>query len=174
MIPNALGYGVLIRWGAGLLFLALCCGGLVRCGYERGTAKLEAERAVHAAVLDDLAAKTARAARLAEEASKAAAIERQANDKRFDDAKRQADQAGRDLAAALRSGAQRLQPWWGANCPGAAAGDAASVAGGQDGDARLRSEGAASLIAAADHADRWIGWLQAELTSTRNACGVNP
>ena len=174
VIPNALGYGVLIRWGAGLLFLALCCGALVKCGYDKGTAKLEAERAAHKAVLDNLAAKTARAARLAEEASKAAAIERQANDKRFDDAQAQADQAERDLAAALRAGTQRLQPWWGANCPGAAEGDAASAAGGQDAAADLRAASASRVVGIADRADRWIGWLQAELISTRKACEVTP
>lgn len=147
MIPNVLGYGVLVRWGAALLFLALCCGGLVKCGYDKGTAKLEAERAAHKAVLDDLAVKTEVAAELAEQASKAAAIERKANDKRFDDAKRQADQAGRDLAAALRAGTQRLQPWWGQDCPQAAEGDAAADA--TEADARKRADDLGRVLAAA-------------------------
>ena len=143
-------------------------------GAEAWKAKLAAVNAAHKATLDDLAAKTARAARLADEASKAAAIERQANDKRFDDAQAQADKAERDLAAALRAGTERLQPWWSCDRPGSAEGDAATAAGGDDGYADVRSAGAASLIAAADHADRWIGWLQGELTSTRKACGVEP
>lgn len=181
MIPATLGYGVLTRWGAALLFLALCCGALVKCGYTRGAEGLAEERAAHKAtkqhysdVLADLAEKTARAARLTEEASKAAAIERQANDKRYDDAQAQADKAERDLAAALRAGTERLQPWWGANCPGAAEGDAASAAGGQDAAADLRAASASRVVGIADRADRWIGWLQAELISTRKACEVTP
>lgn len=167
MIPNVLGYGVLIRWGAGLLFLALCAGGLVKCGYDKGTAKLEAERAAHKAVLDNLAAKTARAARLAEEASKAAAIERKANDKRFDDAQAQADKAERALAAAIRSGAQRLQPWWGANCPGAAEGDAAADSG--QADTARRADSASRIIAAADHDAAVIDWLWSGWRADRQA-----
>ena len=127
----------------------------------------------HDAVLADLADKTAAVAKLAKQASATAKAERETNNKRFDDAKRDADKAHHDLARALRDGTERLQPWW--NCSARPTeGDAASVAGGQDAAADLREAGAADLIAAADHADRWIEWLQAEVISTRKACGVEP
>lgn len=136
----------------------------------------KATKARHVAVLADLADKTAKAARLAKQASDTAKAERKANDKRFDDAKQDADRARRDLAAALRAGTQRLRPEW--NCPARSAeSDASRVAGGQDAETELRrarEDAVLDDIADHDRADRWIGWLQAELISTRKACGIEP
>lgn len=167
-------YFALLKWlGAAALLLAAFIGG---CQVNAG--RLDDEKAAHkatkehhAAVLADLKDKTAKAARLAKQASATAKAERKANDKRFDDAKHQANKARADLRAALRTGAERLHPWWDCSA-GSAEGDAAAIASGQDGYAALREAGAAETVADGAWADRWIGWLQSELISTRKACGA--
>ena len=169
-------YALLIKVGiAVVLALALFIGG---CNH--GTAKWKDKHddavAAHKAVLDDLAAKTRAAADKAKAASVKAKAERAANNDRFRESEREAERAQRDLAAALRRGDVRLRPEWTCPAPGPSEGGAGAATGRQDGEAELRRarEGAVlAAIADADHADRWIGWLQAELTSTRTACGVD-
>ena len=151
-------------------------------GCSHGAAKLDAEEAAHKAtkaahkgVIDNLAALTKAAADKAKAASVVAKGERKANDKRFEDAKHEAAKARSDLARALRAGTVQLRPEFA--CPAArpAESGAAAAAGGQDADADLRParEGAIlDAIADADEADRWIGWLQDEVTSTRKACNL--
>lgn len=138
--------------------------------YDTEAAEHRAAKASHAAVLRDLASKTKAAEAAAQAAGEKAASDRKANDERFKDARHEADQAKRDLARALRAGTVRLRDEWA--CPAArpAEGDAADLAPGQDAGADLRAAGAADLVAAGYAADRWIVWLQSELTSTRKAC----
>lgn len=174
MIPGVLGYGVLIRWGAGLLFLALCAGGLVKCGYDKGTAKLEAERAAHKAVLDNLAAKTARAARLAEEASKAIAVSQAETNETHEQGLTDAYQRGKAAGAAVRAGDLRLQDWWACHSSGPAEGDAAGPAAADDGAGELRAAGAGDLVQVAAEADADRTWYIRTLIDTRKACGVEP
>ncbi|WP_396615459.1 hypothetical protein ACHZ97_14370 [Lysobacter soli] len=172
-------YPTLMRWGAALLLLALLAGGLVKCGYDKGAAALDQERRDHAVtkgyyaqILGDLAKKSRVAADNAKAASEQAKVDRAAADARYQEAKSDAKRARADLVAGLRGGAVSLHPWWSCTAPGSADGDAAADPAGQDGYADLRATGAADLVAGADAADAWIQWLQAELISTDNACGV--
>lgn len=174
-----MGYGVLIRWGFALAMVALACGGLVKCGYEKGAGALSDEKAAHqatreanAAVLADLSAKTRASAQAAVAASEQARSDRAANDAKYEEAKADAKQARKDLVDGLRRGAVSLQPWWSCSATGSFEGDAADVASRQDGYADLRAAGAADLVAGADAADSWIIWLQDELIATRKACGA--
>lgn len=150
-------------------------------GCNHGAAKLDAEEAAHKAtkaahkgVIDNLAALTKAAADKAKAASVVAKGERKANDQRFKDAQHEAEQAKRDLRAALRrgTGPVRLRDEWTCPAAGSAQGGTAAAAGRQDAAADLRATGAADLIAAGDEADNWITWLQSELTSTRKACSL--
>lgn len=154
-------------------------------GYNRGADKWQgkydnealahkATKASHKTVIDGMAQLTKAAADKAKAASVAAKADRKTNDKRFQEAKDEAAQAKRDLRAALRAGDVRLRDEWTCPAAGPAQGGAASTAGRQDAAAKLRQAGAADLIAAGDEADRWITWLQSELTNTRKACGVQP
>lgn len=172
-------YLTLIRWGFALAMVALVCGGLVKCGYDRGSATLANEKAAHqatreanAVVLADLAAKSRAAEQAAITASEQARSDRAANDAKYEEAKADAKQARKDLVDGLRRGDVSLQPWWSCSATGPSEGDAADVAGRQDGYADLRAAGAADLVAAGDAADSWITWLQDELIATRKACGV--
>lgn len=152
-----------------------------KLGQSRWSGKWEAEvtahaetKAGHAATLRGLAEKTAEAAAKARAASNAANAAREANDVRFNHAMAQAEAERLDLRNRLRRGAERLRPEWSCAATGPAAGGTGPAASRQDAGADLRQAGAADLIAAADHADGWIVWLQAELISTRKACGVQP
>lgn len=172
-------YPTLMRWGAALFLLALLAGGLVKCGYDKGAAELEQERRDHAVtkgyygeILGDLAEKTRTAADKAKAASDQAKVDRAAADARYQEAKFDAKRARADLVAGLRDGAVSLHPWWSCGAPGPSDRDAADDPTGQVGYADLRATGAADLVAGADAADAWIRWLQAELISTDNACGV--
>ena len=138
--------------------------------YNDEVAAHKATRAQHKAVLDDLATKARAAADKAKQASEQAKADRKTNDQRYEDARDEADRAKRDLAAALRRGTTRLQDHWACGVPGAAEGGAPAAAGRQDAGARLRQESAVRIVGAGDEADRWIAWLQAELTSTRKTC----
>lgn len=145
--------------------------------FDTEAAAHKADNAAHAAVLADLADKTRVAETAAKLASDVAKAERRANNKRFEEAKDEAATARKALADALRAGRVRLREEW--TCPASrsAEGAAGYAAGGQDADAQLRRarEGAVlDAIGDADAADRWIGWLQSELISTRTACGVTP
>lgn len=168
-----------IKAGACVLLLAVAWWHGFDTGRDRWQGKFDTEAAAHAAdkarhasVLRDLADKTKAAERAVLVAGDWARAERATNDQRFRDAKRDADHAKRDLAHALRTGAVRLRDEWACHSPRPAEGGIATATSGQDAAADLRQAGAADLIAAADHADRWIVWLQTELTSTRNACAV--
>lgn len=177
-------YALLVKLG---LLLALVAG-LLGYVYHRGAARWEgkyndevaahkATRTDHARVMDQLAAATREVARKAKAAARQARLDRAANDKRYEEAQHDADQARRQLRDALRrgTGPVRLRPEWTCPAPGPGEGGAGPAAGGHDADADLRRTRADAIsddIADHDHADRWIGWLQAELISTRKACGV--
>lgn len=157
------------RIGIGFLLVAIMCGlAYWKGGQRERTAHAETKRQ-HAAVLRDLADRAAEVARRAEEASKLAARERAANDLRFTEQRDESNREIADLRRRLRSGELSLQPWWTCPASGSGAGDAADPAGGQDAGADLRTERALEIVSDADHADRWIGWLQSELVSTREA-----
>ena len=166
-------YTLLIKAGLVLVVgVALFVGGCNR-GAAKWKGKHDAAVAEHKAVLDNLARLTREAAGKAKVASQKVKADRIAADQRFRESEREADLAQRDLAAALRRGSVSLRPEW--SCPPArpAAGGTAGAARGQDGEAAVRRarEGAIlDAIADADHADRWIVWLQSELTGTREAC----
>lgn len=132
----------------------------------------KATKAEHARVIRDLADKARAVAEKVKAAGEQAKADRKAADERFKESERDAERAKRDLAAALRrgTGAVRLQDHWACRMPGAAEGDATGTTRRQDAGADLRAAGAADLVAAGDAADRWIVWLQSELTSTRKAC----
>jgi hypothetical protein len=176
-------YALLLKLGA---VLALA-GVLVGYGYHRGAQRWEGKYAAevadhkatkdeHARVLGQLAEAARAAADKAKAAARQARQDRAANDKRYEDAQHEAEQARRDLRNALRrgTGPDRLRPEWTCPAAGPAQGGAAGAAGRQDAAADLRAAGAADLVAAGAAADRWITWLQSELISTRTACGAGP
>lgn len=177
-------YALLVKLGlacvlAAAMFIGGCNHGAEKWEgkYDDEVAAHKATKAEHKGVLNRLAEMTKAAAAKAKAASEQANAERAANDKRFKESEREAERAQRDLAAALRRGTVRLRDEWTCPAAGPAQGGAATPAGGQDAAADLRRarEGAVlATVADADHADRWIGWLQAELKSTRTACGVTP
>ena len=148
-------------------------------GYNRGADKWQgkfdgevaahkATKAAHKGVIDNLAQLTKAAESKAKTASAAVKRDQAQADRRYKDATNEAKRNAADLRAALRSGKQRLSDTWA--CSAATSnGDAADLAGRQDERADLREAGAVNLIAAADHADRWIEWLQSEIISTRKA-----
>ena len=142
--------------------------------YDAEVSAHKATKRAHADVLADLANRTAAVAARAKAAGAAFRLARTANDHQFQKAQDDAKQKKQDLVDAQRAGAVQLHDWWTCDRPGAGAGDAADVAGGQDGQAGLRAESAAEDVQAGAEADAWIGWLQTELINTRLACGVNP
>lgn len=177
MIDALRPYAEAIKWGA-ILLLALL---LIALGWNRGADRWQgkydgevkahaATKAQHKATLDALAAKARAAADKAKASAKAAKDAREANDKRYAEAEREAEQAKRDLERGLRTGTVRLRDEWSCPVSGPAKGGAATASRRQDASADLRAAGAANLVAAGDAADRWIVWLQSELTSTRQAC----
>lgn len=174
-------YALLIKCGlalllVGSLFVGGCNHGASkwRGKYDAEVAAHKADNASHARVLADLSDKTKAAETAAKLASDVAIAERTANNKRFQEAKDEAAKARNALAGALRAGRVRLRDEW--TCPAArpAEGEAGAASGRQDAAAELRATGAADLVAAGAAADRWIGWLQSELITTRTACGVVP
>lgn len=174
-------YLLAIKAGAGVLAVLLVFGFGWNRGADRWQGKFDGEVAAHKAtkseharVIRDLADKAKAVAARVKAASEQAEADRKATDQRFRESEREADQAKRDLARALRAGAVRLQDHWACRVPGSAAGDLAAAAGRQAAAADLRAAGAADLVAAGDAADRWIVWLQSEVTMTRKACGVAP
>jgi hypothetical protein len=172
-------YATAIKAGAGAILLGVVWWHGFAAGRDRWRDKHDAavearkaDNAAHAAILEALAAKAREASDKAKAASEQAHADRKTADQRFKEATDEATRTKRDLAAALRRGTVRLQDHWACPVSRASEGDAAELASGQDDAAELRNAGAADLIAAADHADAWIGWLQAEVTSTRQACGA--
>lgn len=173
-------YMLLIKFGGLLLAIALLWGHGYSAGrkvwqgkYDTEAAAHKASKASHASVLRDLANKTKAVEAAVKAAGEKAKADRQANDERFKDARHEADQAKRELARALRAGTVRLRDEF--TCPAArpAEGGASATAGRQDAAPDLRREREAAIsddIAEADEADRWITWLQSELTATRKAC----
>ena len=129
----------------------------------------KATRQRHAEKLDSLAKATAAVAAKAKAASAGVAADRKTNDARYDKAVFDAKRANSALRDALRRGDLQLQPWWSFDPTGALTGNAAAAAGGQDGYAELRTEGLLQGVQDGAEADAWIGWLQFELTSTRQA-----
>lgn len=164
------------RAGIGVLIVGALAGAAYWQGGKSARADLDQERRDHrvtkgyyAQILKDAAARAQHVADLARAASEAVRRDRAETDQRFTE---QADASTReidDLRRHLRAGDVQLQPWWSCPATGPEPGDAAALAGGQDAAADLRLEGALAHVADADHADRWIGWLQDELTSTRDA-----
>ena len=167
-------YMLAIKLGGAVVLLV----SLSWCSYDAGRDKWKGKYtdavASHKAVISNLADLTKAAEEKAKKANLAAKAERKTNDQRFKDAEHEADKAKRDLAAALRRGDVRLRDEWTCPATGPAEGGTSAAPRRQDASADLRATGAANLIAAADHADNWINWLQAEVISTRQACGVTP
>lgn len=173
-IPASLGYGILIRWGAVLLLLALCCGALVKCGYTRGAEGLADEKAAHKAtkqhyadVLADLAEKTARAARLADEASESLKRDQAVADARLQEKTDEANRNGGLLADALRTGRQQLRDVWALCGPATAAGDGATAAAEAAAAGRADSLGRVSAAVGRDAAV--IDWLWESWQAEHNA-----
>lgn len=177
-------YADLLKLGVLLSALALVAWFFFDMGRDRWQGKYDTEaaahlatKAEHKAIIGQLAEMTRAAADKAKAASERAKTDRKTNDTTFRMLSDEAQQARSDLARALRRGTVGLRPEF--TCPASrsAEGGVATAAGGQDGDAALRRarEGAIlDAIGDADHADRWIGWLQSELISTRTACGASP
>ena len=176
-------YALLLKAGALVAAVLL----VFAFGWNRGADKWQGKfdneanahkttKAEHARVIRQLADQAKAVAAQAKAASVAAAAARKTHDQRYKDAKHEADRAKRDLRDALRrgTGAFRLQDHWTCAVRGSTAGGFTAAAGRQDAAADLRAAGAADLVAAGDHADNWIVWLQSELTSTRTACGATP
>lgn len=177
-------YMLLIKLGLLVVLAASMFIGGCHRGAAKWQGKFDDEVAAHKATkasnkttLDNLAALTRANADKAKAASVLAQGERTANDKRFKEAKDEAAKARAALARALRAGTVQLRKEWTCSATGSAQGGAAAAAGGQDEGAELRRtrEGAVlDAIDDADEADRWVGWLQSELISTRTACGIIP
>lgn len=166
---------------AAVLLLAFIGGCSHGAGKWKGKYEDEARAREHdniawESIVESIAERTRAAAAAAKQASELAKSERAANNERFKELTDEAEQARSDLAAALRrgTGPVRLRDEWACAAPRSAEGGTGSVASRQDAGADLRAAGAADLVAAGDAADRWIGWLQSELISTRKACGVDP
>ncbi len=128
----------------------------------------------HAAVLQDLATKTAEVAaavRQREQTYAQGSLTAQAKWKEQTDAALNEKNA---LVADLRHRLQQLQPWWDPAVSTACPGGAADFGLGADETSDLRFESAGRIVESADRADADIAWLQATLIDTRKACGVNP
>lgn len=129
----------------------------------------------HAAVLQDLAEKTAAVAIKVREREAQFALAASDSDATHAQEKADALAAKDRIIAGLRAGNLELRQWW-QDRPVSCAADAAAEADpGADAErAELRAASAGRAIAAGAEADAWIGWLQRELTATRTACGVTP
>ncbi len=163
-------YADLIRWVVALVLVAL----LLFAGHRWGAstwkdkhADAVAKQERLAAVIGELADKTAEVARRAKAASGAVRKSRAAIDKQhreeLDDAKRRED----SLRADLRAGSRRLQPWWDCGPPGPGAGDVAADAG--EADAGRRADSAARIVGAAERDAAVIGWLWDSWKADRDA-----
>lgn len=136
---------------------------------------LQVEQTAFQAYRDKLTAATAKVAALANQAR----VDYQEASARAESA----FQAGRDSAeqhqatvvADLRSGNLRLREQWRGCVRSSAIGQASGTApGGQDAADELRAEAAGRIIGIGSSADNLTGWLQAELTATRQlaeSCG---
>lgn len=175
LIPDPLKpYADLIRIGLVLLLVAL----LIGIGWYAGASKWErkydaeaeghkATKVEHARVLSDLAAHS----RAVADKAKAAAIqvkrEREAANRKYEDATREADRREAALRADLRRGAVRLQDRWTCDTPRPAAGGAAAYAGQAAAEGRYDS--AARIVAAADADAAVIDWLWESWQADRRA-----
>ena len=162
--------------------LVLVLGGWLH-GHHKGSSKWEgkfddevtahqATKDGHAAVLAALAAKTKAAAAAVKAAGEEFKTDRAANDAAHKQELRNAKSNHTAVVRDLRAGRLQLQDRWTGYLPNAAQGGAFTFAGGQDGYAELRYQGAAEDVQAGDESDAWIGWLQRELIHTRKACAV--
>lgn len=134
----------------------------------------KATKQAHADMLADLAEKTEAAAQKAKAASKAVKAAREENDARFKQALAQAEAERIDLRDRLRSGEQRLQPWW--DCP--ARGDAGGAAADADkADTASRADSASRIVAAAQRDAAviemlWNGWSADRQAVIAAGCAV--
>lgn len=135
--------------------------------FDGEVAAHKATKAEHARVLRDLADKTKAAAEKAKAAGYQAKADRKAADKRYEDAKHEANRNAAALAAALRAGKQRLSDTWACPASGSAAGGAAGSAG-QAGAAR-QFDSAARIVAAADADAAAMNWLWDSWMADRKA-----
>ena len=164
-------YLTLIRWGFALAMVALACGGLVKCGYERGISAGEAK------VRDGELAQAVAAAKTAQDNQRAAEANAEQYRKRaeaqeaiaeqylqgLNDANRKGDQ----LAADLRAGRQRFNRLW-AQCQAVpAAGSTSASSGAPDGAADDRAASAGRIVRAAAACDAQVLGLQAILIEER-------
>lgn len=123
----------------------------------------------HAEVMTRLAALTKAAAEAVRGANKQYASDRSANDLAHKEELSRAKSNRSSLDRDLRTGRVQLRDHWTSYQPFGAPGGTFAVAGGQDGYADLRIEGALQDVQAGAEADAWIGWLQRELIATRTA-----
>jgi len=154
-----------------LAFLGGCSKGAAKWEgkYDAEVAAHVATRKEHAAVLADLAAKTKAVADAVAAANALYKTDRAANDATHAEELARAQSTRSATVRALRAGTVQLQDHWTGYQPFGAPGAAFAAAGGQDGYADLRFQGAAEDVEAGDEADAWIGWLQRELIATRSA-----
>lgn len=137
--------------------------------YDTEVAAHKVTKQGHAAVLADLAARTKAVAAAVKAADAQYKADRAANDATHKEDLARAKSNRSATVRALRTGTLQLQDHWAGYQPFGAPGAAFAPAGGQDGYADLRFQGAAEDVQAGDEADAWIGWLQRELIATRRA-----
>lgn len=164
-------YLTLIRWGFALAMAALVCGGLVKCGYERGVSAGEAK--VRESDLknakrdlkssqDSQRAAEANAAHYRQRAEAQEVIAEQYL-QGLNDANRKGDK----LAADLIAGRQRFNRMWSQCQAVPAAGSAAASAGTPDGATDDRAESAGRIVRAAAECDAQVRGLQALIIEER-------
>lgn len=166
MLPIG-GYGLLARYGAALLLLAICAGGLWKCGRDSERTAHDATKAKHAAVLASLADKAREAADKADRASIRVREERAAIDARHQEELTHAQVEADRLRADLRSGRIRLQERWA--CPVPRAGQGGDSAGTGAADPASRFDSAGRIVGAADQDAAVIDWLWESWMADRKA-----
>lgn len=174
MIPNAMGYGTLIRWGIGLAVVVLLCGGLVRCGMGIVQPKLDSEKQAHQLTKDrhaEVLARLAEITRVAAEKAAAASVavrrERTEIDARHQEALTHAQRESDRLRADLRAGTVRLQDRWA--CPVPGAGEGGAAAGAREADPAGRFDSLARVHGAAATDAAVIDWLWDSWMADRRA-----
>ena len=140
--------------------------------FDGEVAAHKATKQTHAAVLTDLANKTKAAAAAVKAAGEQFRTDRAANDAAHQQELANAKSNHSAVVRALRTGDIQLHDHWTGYQPFGSPGGTFTPAGGQDGYAELRYQGAAEDVQAGDEADAWIRWLQGELIATRKACAA--